>query len=59
MDNEKETTDAVVAEELEGLGRFSKPEAPSLELFLADPLKYRPRQEFLGGPASYAEVTDK
>lgn len=38
------------------LGRFSKPEAPSLEAFLAEPTRYRPRLEFLGGVASYIEV---
>ena len=38
------------------LGRFSKPEAPSLEAFLAEPTRYRPRLEFLGGAASYIEV---
>ena len=38
------------------LGRYSKEEAPSLEAFLLEPTKYRPRQEFLGGVASYIEV---
>ena len=47
VDEEMDTTD---------FGRFSKLEAPSLELFLGDPVTYRPRGEFLGGPASYVEV---
>jgi hypothetical protein len=44
-----------IEEEID-LGRFSKPEAPSLEIFLAEPSKYRPRPEFLEGAASYVEV---
>ena len=38
------------------LGRHLKPEAPSIEAFLLEPTKYRPKTEFLGGVASYVEV---
>jgi hypothetical protein len=51
----KMTVDDPIEEEID-LGRFSKPEAPSLETFLAEPSKYRPRNEFLEGAASYVEV---
>ena len=38
------------------LGRHLKPEATSIEGFLAEPTRFRPKAEFLGGAASYVEV---
>lgn len=60
MDGDRDVavTSTIVDEDTEDsdYGRFSKPEALSLEMFLSDPIQYRPRVEFLGGPASYFEV---
>lgn len=60
MDNivKDEATSDIIAQDVDDidLGRFSKREAPSLEAFLSEPTKYRPRPEFLGGAASYVEV---
>lgn len=62
MDNivkDEIATSDIIAQDIDDidLGRFSKREAPSLEAFLSEPTKYRPRPEFLGGAASYIEVT--
>ena len=62
MDNivkDEIATSDIIAQDIDDidLGRFSKREAPSLEAFLSEPTKYRPRPEFLGGAASYVEVT--
>ena len=38
------------------LSKHLKPEAPSIEAFLAEPTRFRPKAEFLGGVASYVEV---
>ena len=53
-----ETTTELKAKESDAsdLSRNPKPEAPSIEAFLAEPTRYRPKAEFLGGVASYVEV---
>lgn len=39
---------------IQNVNMSSKPESPSLEVFLNDPTSYRPRLDFLG--ANYVEV---
>ena len=60
MDTDKDTIAAATIVDIDmdntDFGRYSKLEAPSLEIFLGDPTMYRPRGEFLAGPASYVEV---
>ena len=63
MDGDRDAAAAstIVDEDTEDsdFGRFSKPEALNLDMFLADPVAYRPRVEFLGGPMSYMEVSEE